>query len=79
MPAFHFNVYSKAGVIVDIEGIDLPDLASARAEAISDIRALMSEAILRGHDVSGRHLEITDMDGALLMTIAFVEAIDERE
>ena len=75
MPTFHFNIMNTPATIVDIEGTDLVSLASAREEAILDARAMMSTAILEGHDISNRAIEICNDQGELLLTVAFKDAI----
>ncbi len=76
MPRFHLNLYNRAGASRDEEGLELPDLDSARAAAIDGIRSLASEEVRRGRlDLAGR-VEILDEAGTLLATIAFAEAVE---
>ncbi|WP_246720424.1 DUF6894 family protein [Rhizobium lentis] len=75
MPKFHFNVVSDAAVVVDLEGSDLPTLEDARREAVQDARALMSQAVLAGKDISARRIHICDEQGALLLVVHFAETI----
>jgi len=44
-------------------GTELPDLEQARAEAIADARTLMSIAMIDGHTIFGRSVEIRDRLG----------------
>lgn len=73
---FHFNVTSGSTTVYDHEGTELADLKSARAEAIRDAWAAMSEAMRKGRDIS-RHstIEICDGDGKLLMSLPCSDAI----
>lgn len=75
MPRFYFNVVSEAGTVVDPEGSDLATLEHARREAVQDARALMSEAVLAGKDISGRKIQICDEDGNVLLIVHFIETI----
>lgn len=49
-------------------------LELARAEAIADARALMSTAMIGGHTIFGRSIEIRDEAGALLLVLPFTDA-----
>jgi hypothetical protein len=75
MSRYYFHIVTSSGKISDEEGTELPNLDAARAEAIEDARALMSDAMLAGEDVSGRAMEIGDENGKALMTVQFMEAI----
>ncbi|WP_432442949.1 DUF6894 family protein [Rhizobium laguerreae] len=50
-----------------MEGTELPSLEQAREEATEDARALMSDAILLGQDISSRRLEICNEAGDALL------------
>ena len=63
MPRYFFHVASAPETIRDEEGSDLPDLDTARAEAIEDARSLMSDAILSGRDISQRQIQICNEKG----------------
>jgi hypothetical protein len=76
---YFFNILTPSGVVEDIEGSELPSLDEARAEAIKDIRFLMSAAIRQGRDISGRSMEVCNEAGDVLMIIAFREAISESD
>ena len=79
LPRYFFNVVAAAGSVDDDEGTELASLEAARAEALDDARALMSDAIRGGSDISGRHIDICDSAGAVLMTVEFAEAITRRD
>lgn len=75
MPKFYFNVIAQSDIITDLEGSDLATLDTAKLEAVYDARALMSEAVLRGRDISDWRIEISDDAGAVLATLGFSDAI----
>jgi hypothetical protein len=78
MPLFHLHVYDRAGVACDEEGIDLPDLATARACAIDGIRSIASQDVRGGLlDLEGR-VEIADDAGTVLGIVRFPEAVEVR-
>jgi hypothetical protein len=74
MPRYHFNVVTPTETIDDPEGAELSSLEAARGEAIKDARQLMASAMLSGHDISTRRIELTDDDGQLVLVIPFTDA-----
>jgi hypothetical protein len=74
MSRFYFNIITSVGTISDEVGSELPDLDAARTEAIKDARALMSEAMRSGEDVSTRAMEICGESGEAVLIVQFTEA-----
>jgi hypothetical protein len=77
MPRFYLNVVARGAVILDDEGTDLHSLEEAHSEALLDARALMSDAVKSGIDISRRAIQICDSDGRILMTVPFTDALRE--
>lgn len=75
MPKYYFNILTVNGRVKDPEGTDLPGIDDAYVSAIEDARALMSEAILEGKDISSRKIEICNEDNSPLRIVAFREAL----
>ena len=73
MPQFYFHVRDADGLNRDLEGQDLADLETARREAVSTAREILSEKLLHGGSLNGRTIEITDEAGQVL---AKVDACD---
>ncbi|MFD2500942.1 DUF6894 family protein [Rhizorhabdus histidinilytica] len=48
MPHFYFHVSNGTGETRDEEGVDLPDVAAAHAQALSGIRSILREELGRG-------------------------------
>lgn len=70
MPRFFFHVRDKDGDISrDTEGQELPDLASARAEAICTNREMLGERLLHGGHLDHRQIEIADASGSILAKV----------
>jgi len=67
MPRFFFNIRDGYDVDEDEEGIELPDLEAARAEAIATVEELRDEL----RDAGNIELEIVDETGRRLLTIPF--------
>ena len=51
MPTYFFDTFDGVSVVSDPEGRQLPDLSSARREAIEDVKELICTAIFRGDKV----------------------------
>jgi len=75
MPKYYFNVLTMNGRVEDPEGTDLPGMDEAYISAIEDARALMSEAILEGKDISSRKIEICDADRLPMQVVPFRDAL----
>ncbi len=75
MPKYFFNVLTMNGKVEDPDGTELPGMDEAYVSAIEDARALMSEAILEGKDISSRKIEICDEKSSPVQIVAFREAL----
>ena len=79
MPLFFLHVFNRTGCSRDEEGLDLPDLDAARAEAVEGIRSILRDEVARGTlDLEGR-IEIADEAGRIVDVVAFNDAIEVRE
>lgn len=79
MSRYFFNVYNDADVIDD-EGLELPDLAAAKAEAIRGARGMMADHVREGHPISLSHrIEVADNEGMVLASIPFRELITIKD
>jgi hypothetical protein len=68
MPRYFFNIRDGYDVDEDDEGVELPDIEAARAEAIATVKELRDEL---GSDVGTIELEITDEAGRRVLTVPF--------
>jgi hypothetical protein len=66
MPQFYFHVRDADGLTRDPEGQELPDLDTARREAVSAAREILGEKLLHGGSLNGRTIEITDESGQVM-------------
>jgi hypothetical protein len=79
MPLFFLHVYNRTGCSRDEEGLDLPDLDAARAEAAAGIRSILADEVARGTiDFNGR-IDIADAAGTVIATMRYGEAVELRE
>jgi hypothetical protein len=57
------------------DGIDLPDVATARTEAVRRIRAILEADAERGEVNLNRSFDIRDETGRLLLSVPFADAL----
>ena len=78
MGRYYFHVRNESGLLSDEEGRDLADLNHARRVAIKGARSLICAEVEAGAlDLRGC-IEIADAAGAVLMVVAFTEAVQVR-
>jgi len=77
MPRYFFDLVGQQ-TVTDIEGSELASIDEARLEAMKDARAIMSDAVRAGYDVTGRRVEIRDEAGELLAVVPFADALSKR-
>jgi hypothetical protein len=70
MPVYHFNVRDGAN-IPDPEGTELPDLRSARVEAVRLAGRLLMDEPESFWEGSDWHVEVTDNRGIALFRLDF--------
>jgi len=75
MPLYFFHLMHGDDVAHDLEGMRLPDIETAKAEAIASAREIMADAMLRGEKLGKRECQIADKTGTVLLTIRFEDAI----
>ena len=71
MPRYFLHLRSGDRRFDDPEGSELPNLASARAEALEAARLILSEKLKVGDILNGQAFEITDEGGYLLAVVPF--------
>ena len=76
MARYYFHIRDGDRLIRDDEGIELPSLEAARAEAILVTREAVRLATLRGERI-GMHgvFEIADQSGQTVLTLGFETAL----
>jgi hypothetical protein len=72
MPRYYFSL-ANGRSFNDVDGLDLPDLTAARAEAIGFARDLMRLEPER-RDWSNWRVRVTDEDQQLVLDIPFADA-----
>ena len=75
MPRFYFHLYNDIDA-ADDEGVDFPDLASARADAVRQARVTFAETAKdEGRVVLHHRIDIEDEHGRVLGTVYFRDAV----
>ena len=74
MPRYYFHLHNDL-LARDEEGRELPDLATAREEAIRGARDLIAEDIRRGKVTLSHWIEIEDDAGQHLLTVRYGEVV----
>lgn len=76
MPRYYFHICNGTGFVQDEEGLELPDLDAARAEAVRSARSIMASDVQRGMLDLSSFIEIEDENQRLVQTLGFQEAVD---
>ena len=75
MPRFYFHLYNDIDA-ADDEGVDFPDLASARADAVRQARVTFAETAKdEGRVVLHHRIDIEDEHRRVLGTVYFRDAV----
>jgi hypothetical protein len=78
MPIYFLNIFNNIDA-VDREGMELPDLDAAKAEAIAGARDIIAAHVRDGKPIHAAHwVEITDEDGNVLHEVRFGDVMDLR-
>ena len=75
MPRFFFHLRDGDSVD-DPDGMYLPDVRTARLEAIRSARDIMAEDVRRGKLDLSFSIEVTDEQGEPILAVPFREVID---
>jgi hypothetical protein len=81
MPRYYFNIRNADGVLIpDLEGSELPDIATACNEARRSARGLAIDEIRGSGSVDESVVEIADESGRVVtkMSIADVIAVPDK-
>ncbi len=78
MPRYFFHVYDDV-ISHDEEGVELPNVAAARLQAIIGARDIISEQVKHGRFVLSHWIDVLDENGDAVLTVAFRDAVDVKE
>jgi hypothetical protein len=75
MGIFQFNIRDEHGIVVDEEGMELPDILSVVREALQSVREFSAEAPVP----DGMMFEITDEAGRLVLALPIRRDVSQGE
>jgi hypothetical protein len=76
MPRFFFHLYDDIETL-DFEGCELPDIETAIARAMAEVRHLVAHSLQRnGLVVLSHRIDIADQRGRVLDTVRFDDAVE---
>lgn len=75
MTRYYFHTRDGVDYTEDQEGTELPDLDSARHEAVLAAREMLAEMLLAGKVVNGKVFEIADEAGTVVAVVPFKSAM----
>ncbi len=78
MPRYFFHVYDDV-IAHDEEGVELPNAAAARLNALVGARDIIAEQVRRGYFVLSHWISVVDEHGEPVMTVTFRDAVDVKE
>ena len=76
MARFYFHVHEAFGSTLDEDGRELPDLKSARSEAVKGVRSILCAEIVRGRLDLRSRIEVTDDKGDIVLVIPFSQTVE---
>lgn len=75
MPRFFFDLYNDT-TVTDDEGQEFPDLQTAKAEAVKQVRKLIGGLVVENGRIDLLHyLEVRDEAGGVVHRVEFDEAV----
>ena len=75
MATYFFHLHNEHDVLLDEEGIDLPDLVAIRDHALTEARAIIAADVAEGTINLGLSIEVRDSAGAVVLQLPFSEAV----
>ncbi len=78
MPRYFFHLYDDV-IAHDEEGMELPNVAAARLNALIAARDIIVEQVKRGYFVRSHWIDVVDEQGDPVMTLTFRDAVDVKE
>jgi hypothetical protein len=78
MARFFLNMLHGGEYVADIEGSDLPDLATAISEARAAAREILAERLRTGQPLGSSIFQICDEAGTVRASLDFKDAYDDQ-
>jgi hypothetical protein len=78
MPRYYFHLYNDL-TSSDEEGQEFPDLEAAREHAISQVRAVAADEVLKGKLTLSHRIVVADENGSVVATVRYADAVAVRD
>ena len=78
MDRFYFHIRTGEQLLVDQEGMCLPDTNAARQEALTAARHILADAIRSGNEDIPEAFVIADSEGGEIETLPFAQVLPNR-
>jgi hypothetical protein len=75
MPQFFFDLHECGRVLIDDEGVEMPDAEAARTNAVHEARQIMAAEVSHGRLCLACHIEVQDEARNVVLVVAFADAI----
>ncbi len=75
MALYYFHLRDGEDVLLDPEGLELPDVESIRHSALASARSILSAEVLTGRLPLYMRIDVEDGAGALVHRLPFDEAV----
>lgn len=78
MVRFYFHIKEDGRMVLDDEGVDLPDVDAAKREALQCAREMLGDAIKAGKPTVPDALVIADEFGRVLAVMSLITVLPAR-
>lgn len=78
MPRYYFNLYDDI-ITHDDEGIDLPNEAAARLQALKGARDIIASQVRHGYFIRSHWIDVADDQGRILFQVKFADAVEVKD
>ncbi|MEG3085661.1 hypothetical protein U1707_18635 [Sphingomonas sp. PB2P12] len=75
MSRYFFNLHERGRVLIDSEGVEMPNAYAARANAVHEARQIMADEVSHGRLCLACHIEVQDEARNAVLVVAFADAI----
>ena len=76
MARYHLHLHECGTITTDEEGLDRPDMESARHEALVAAREVMCGELMNGKLCLDCHIEVQDEAGRVVHVLPFTQAVE---
>jgi hypothetical protein len=78
VPRYFFHLYDDV-ITHDEEGVELPNEAAARLQALNGARDIIASQVRHGYFVRSHWIDVLDGEGQLVLKVTFGEAVAVRD